>query len=149
MKTRPIGTTAADQRKKYEAHRAANAAVKQLRSTKQYFTAFIVAFALLEDRVRALDHLGRAIGRVPSPKKPRRWYDWKVIVVRLHSVELIDHDLRTELLNLANIRNKVVHSALYNLAGVKETHVSRIVTAQRAMAKLVKSLSKSSSSGNL
>ena len=137
MRTRPIESTPEDQRKKYEAHKAANEAVKQLRSCKQYFTAFVIAFAVLEDRVRALDYVARERGKVPQPTDVRRLRDWKQIVKRLYLAELLNHELRDDLLGLADIRNKVVHSAIYNLDAVADKHVTRVIVAQRTVAKLV------------
>ena len=142
MLQRPKGDSPAEQKKKYKAHQAANAAVKQLRGCKQYFTAFVIAFALLEDRVRALDFVARQRGIVPPPKNVRQTQNWKEIIQRLHSSTLVELDLRDELMNLADMRNKAIHSAHYNLDGVKDTHIKRVVDAQRAIAKMVKKLVK-------
>ena len=142
MLQRPKGDSPAEQKKKYKAHQAANAAVKQLRGCKQYFTAFVIAFALLEDRVRALDFVARKQGIVPPPSSVRRARDWKDIVRRLHSSELIELKSHKELMNLADMRNKAIHSAHYNLDGVKDTHIKRVVDAQRAIAKMVRKLVK-------
>lgn len=144
MRNRPTNSTPADQRKKYEAHKAANGAVKQLRACKQYFTAFVIAFALLEDRVRALDFVARDQGVVPPPKNVRRTRDWKDIVQRLHQASLIELNLRDELMNLADMRNKVIHSAHYNLNSVEDAHVKRVIASQRVLAKMVLKLTKSS-----
>jgi len=137
VRTRPTKNSPADQRKKYEAHKAANEAVKQLRACKQYFTSFVIAFALLEDRVRALDFVARDQGVVPPPKNVRRTRDWKDIVQRLHQASLIELDLRDELMNLADMRNKVIHSAHYNLNSVGDAHVKRVIASQRVLAKMV------------
>jgi hypothetical protein len=138
VKTRPTESTPAHQEKKYKAHKAANAAVKQLRGCKQYFTAFVIAFALLEDRVRALDFVARHRGIVPPPKNVRQVQNWKEIVQRLHSSTLLELDLRDELMCLVDMRNKAIHSAHYNLDGVKDAHIKRVVDAQRAIAKIVR-----------
>ena len=140
MRNRPTESTPADQEKKYKAHKAANEAVKQLRGCKQYFTAFVIAFALLEDRVRALDFVARQRGIVPPPKNVRQAQNWKEIVQRLHSSTLLELDLRDELMYLVDMRNKAIHSAHYNLDGVKDEHVKRVVDAQRAVAKIVRKL---------
>ena len=137
MRSRPTESSPTDQRKKYEAHKAANEAVKQLRACRQYFTAFVIAFALLEDRVRALDFVARQQGLVPPPKNVRQTQNWKEIVQRLHRSTLLELDLRNELMNLVDIRNKVVHSAIYNLDAVADKHVTRVIVAQRTVAKLV------------
>ena len=138
MRSRPTESSPTDQRKKYEAHKAANEAVKQLRSCKQYFTSFVIAFALLEDRVRALDFVARQQGLVPPPKNVRQTQNWKEIVQRLHRSTLLELDLRNELMNLVDIRNKVIHSAHYNLSSLGDAHVKRVVTAQRTVAKVVR-----------
>jgi hypothetical protein len=144
MRTRPTNNTPTDQKKKYEAHKTANAAVKQLRACKQYFTAFVIAFALLEDRVRALDFVGREQGVVPPPTSVRRRRDWKDIVQRLHRAEIIEMDVRDELMNLADMRNKLIHSAHYNLDRVEDAHVKRVIAKQRLLAKIVLNLNKGS-----
>jgi len=146
VRTRPTKNSPADQRKKYEAHKAANEAVKQLRACKQYFTSFVIAFALLEDRVRALDFVARQQGLVPPPKNVRQTQNWKEIVQRLHRSTLLELDLRNELMNLVDMRNKVVHSAHYNLNSVDDAHVKRVVTAQRAVARIVRRLVKDGNS---
>ena len=140
MLHRPKGDSPAEQKKKYEAHRAANGAVKQLRGCKQYFTAFVIAFALLEDRVRALDFVARKQGIVPPPKNVRQTQNWKAIVHRLHSSALLELVLRDELMDLADMRNKAIHSAHYNLDRVKDAHIERVVKAQRTIATIVKKL---------
>lgn len=140
MLQRPKGDSPAEQKKKYKAHQAANAAVKQLRGCKQYFTAFVIAFALLEDRVRALDFVARQRGIVPPPKNVRQTQNWKEIIQRLHSSTLVELDLRDELMNLADMRNKAIHSAHYNLGGVTDKHVNRVVEKQREIAKIVRKL---------
>ena len=142
MRNRPTESTPADQEKKYKAHKAANEAVKQLRGCKQYFTAFVIAFALLEDRVRALDFVARQRGIVPPPKNVRQTQNWKEIVQRLHSSTLVELDLRDELMYLVDMRNKAIHSAHYNLDGVKDAHLKRVVDAQRTVAKIVRKLVK-------
>jgi hypothetical protein len=142
---RPKGDSPAEQRKKYEAHKTANEAVKQLRACKQYFTSFVIAFALLEDRLRALDFVAIHQGIVPPPKNVRQTQNWKEIVQRLHSSTLIELDLRNELMNLVDMRNKAIHSAHYNLNSVIDAHVKRVVEAQRKVAKLVRKLIKGGS----
>ena len=142
MLHRPKGDSPADQEKKYKAHRAANGAVKQLRGSKQYFTAFVIAFALLEDRLRALDFVARKQGIVPPLKNVRQAQNWKVIVHRLHSAELLELALRDKLMNLGDTRNKAIHSAHYNLDNVKDEHIERVVKAQREIAKRVRKLVK-------
>ena len=142
MRTRPIESTPEDQRKKYEAHKAANEAVKQLRACRQYFTAFVIAFALLEDRVRALDFVARQQGLVSQPKNVRQTQNWKEIVQRLHRSTLLELDLRNELMNLVDMRNKVIHSAHYNLNSIDDAHAKRVVIAQRTVAKIVRVLVK-------
>jgi len=142
MRTRPTESTPADQRKKYEAHKTANEAVKQLRACKQYFTAFVIAFALLEDRVRALDFVARQQGVVPPPRNVRQTQNWREIVQRLHKSALLELDLRNELMNLVDMRNKAIHSAHYNLNSVDDPHVKRVVAAQRKVAKIVRKLVK-------
>ena len=140
MLHRPKGDSPAEQERKYKAHRAANGAVKQLRGSKQYFTAFVIAFALLEDRLRALDFVARKQGIVPPPKNVRQAPNWKAIVHRLHSSELLELVLRDELMDLADMRNKAIHSAHYNLDNVKDKHIERVVKAQRTIATIVKKL---------
>jgi hypothetical protein len=100
----------------------------------------VIAFALLEDRVRALDFVARKQGIVPPPKNVRQTQNWKEIVQRLHSSTLLELDLRDELMYLVDMRNKAIHSAHYNLDGVKDEHVKRVVDAQRAVAKIVRKL---------
>jgi hypothetical protein len=142
MLHRPKGDSPGEQERKYKAHQAANAAVKQLRGCKQYFTAFVIAFALLEDRVRALDFVARKQGIVPPPKNVRQAQNWKEIVKRLHSSQLIELKYHKELMSLADMRNKAIHSAHYNLDGVKDAHLKRVVDAQRTVAKIVRKLVK-------
>ena len=74
---------------------------------------------------------------VPQPTDVRRLRDWKQIVKRLYLSELLNDELRDDLLGLADMRNKVVHSAIYNLDAVADKHVSRVLFAQRTVAKLV------------
>ena len=140
MLHRPKGDSPAEQERKYKAHRAANRAVKQLRGSKQYFTAFVIAFALLEDRVRALDFVARKQGIVPPPTNVRQTQNWKAIVHRLHSSALLQLVLRDELMDLADMRNKAIHSAHYNLDRVKDAHIARVVKAQQTIATIVKKL---------
>ena len=135
-----MGTSPKDQILKQKAHQAANEAVKQLRTTGQYFTAFIVSFALLEDRLRAMDYVARDLDLVSQVVRKRESREWKAIVDRLHEAAMFDKKLRDELLNLADMRNKVVHSAIYNLSSVNDKHVGRLLEARRVIDLAVRKL---------
>ena len=142
MRTRPTGSSPREQRQKYEAHKAANGAVKQLRATGQHFTAFVVAFALLEDRVHALDYVARDLALIPPVKNKRAMRDWKAIVNRLCDGGMLEKPQRTELLNLASIRNRVVHSAIYNLTAVTDRHVGKVMESRKSIDSKVRKLMK-------
>ena len=43
-------------------------------------------------------------------------------------------------MDLADMRNKAIHSAHYNLDNVKDKHIERVVKAQREIAKRVRKL---------
>jgi len=121
---RPKGDSPAEQQKKYEAHKAAHIAIKQFCGSGQFFTAFVVAFALLEDRLVALDFIAKRADLVRQSANTRAKRDFKTISNSLCDCGLINLELRTEILHLADMRNKVVHSALYNLDRVSKDHVS-------------------------
>ena len=61
---------------------------------------------------------------------------------RLYLAELLNDELRDDLLGLRDTRNKVVHSAIHNLYAVADKHVNRVIVAQRAVAKLEKTIVK-------
>jgi hypothetical protein len=46
---------------------------------------------------------------------------------------VINVELRDEVLNLADMRNKIVHSAMYNLDRVSKAHVRRVMDATRSL----------------
>jgi len=130
---RPKGDSPAEQQKKYEAHKAAHIAIKQFCGSGQFFTAFVVAFALLEDRLVALDFIAKRADLVRQSANTRAKRDFKTISNSLCDCGLINLELRTEILHLADIRNKVVHSALYNLHRVSNDHVNRVMRATRSL----------------
>ena len=130
---RPKGDSPAEQQKKYEAHKAAHIAIKQFCGSGQFFTAFVVAFALLEDRLVALDFIAKRADLVRQSANTRAKRDFKTISNSLCDCGLINLELRTEILHLADMRNKVVHSALYNLDRVSKDHVNRVMRALRSL----------------
>lgn len=139
---RPKGDSPAEQRKKYEAHKAAHIAIKQFCVSGQFFTAFVVAFALLEDRLGALDFVAKQSELVRQSANTRAKRDFKTISNSLCECGLIDLGLRTEILHLADMRNKVVHSALYNLDRVSKDHVSRVMKATRLLQSIGRKLAR-------
>ncbi len=139
---RPKGDSPAEKRKKYEAHKAAHIAIKQFCGSGQFFTAFVVAFALLEDRLVALDFIAKRAELVRQSANTRAKRDFKTISKSLCDCGLISLELRTEILDLADMRNKVVHSALYNLDRVSKDHVSRVMKATRLLQSIGRKLAR-------
>lgn len=138
MLRRPEGDSPAEQTKKQRAHIAANEAVKRFCASGEYFTAYVVAYALLEDRLVALDVLARRHSVVEPVTNRRALRELKAITERLFLASVIERELRDEVLNLADMRNKIVHSAIYNIHSVKRPHVERVMKAKKDLQNLVR-----------
>ena len=133
MLHRPKGDSPAEQQKKYEAHKAAHVAIKQFCGSGQYFTAFVVAYALLEDRLIALRFIAMRAELVRQSANTRAKREIKTMSNDLCHCGVINVELRDEVLNLADMRNKIVHSAMYNLDRVSKAHVRRVMDATRSL----------------
>jgi hypothetical protein len=122
---------------KYRTFRKAFDVIAFHKESGQFLAAFVIAFSVFEDRLRAavilqadLAKTDRPIGHLPLHRQ----------INRLERGGFLDEKLAAILRSAGDERNTLVHSAMWELEAVSEHHVVSAVTWARATDKLVSKL---------
>lgn len=127
-KVRPQGNSPKQQKKKYVAHKRANEVLTHYIDKKNFIGGFLVAFSLFEDRVRAFDATVTQNGDAVSPTSRRKAL--AEVIKRLKGK--MDQADITKMLALVEERNKLVHSAMYNVDVFAEKHIILVLEVRKA-----------------
>lgn len=123
--------TKASQQEKYVAFKTAFQTVSAHRDQKNFLAAYVVAFSVIEDRIRAayvVWYRARS-GAVPNDRQLTAGFAW--LVTSLRSAQLIDADLARDLRDEAANRNTLLHAAMWNLNAFTDDAVCRAVALAR------------------
>ena len=140
--TRPKDDTAESQRKKYEHHKKANGTLNYYLEQGNWIGAYVIAYSLLEDRLRAMYVVvKRDIEGIELIKD-----DINVPLARivgyLKKNSYLSKELAKQLQKANMLRNTLLHDAMWQVDVIKEQHVIGIKELKNEIAKVVEQLKK-------
>lgn len=122
---------------KYRTFRKAFDVIASYKESAQFLAAYVIAFSVFEDRLRAAVMLqadvaktDRPVGHLPLHRQ----------INRLQRGGFLDERLAAILRSAGDERNTLIHSAMWELEAVNEEHVVSAVAWARAADKLVSNL---------
>jgi uncharacterized protein YutE (UPF0331/DUF86 family) len=140
---RPIDDTEQSQRKKYEQHKKANGTLSYYLEQGNYIGAYVIAYSLLEDRIRAMyvvvqrdinkaelviEDVKRSVGGIIGYLQ-KNGYLTKEVAKQLHKAN--------------HIRNTLLHDAMWAIDVFKEEDVLKVKDLKNEVAKALERLKKS------
>ena len=127
----------ATQQEKYIAFKTAHGTIKTYLNADNFIGAYVIAFSLIEDRIRAMSVVRyRSVhGEEPKPDEIVKT-SFSKLVKRLTSAGDISSELSTRLQLEANNRNSMLHAAMWNMPAFTKDAVERAVGLVRELEKL-------------
>jgi len=113
---------------------------KKYLGKKNYIGAYVVAFSIFEDRVRAAAAFGNETGRKP---KPRGFNPLKGVVGSLKGA--LKEQEYQECVNEISKRNEKVHAAMWNLNEFSSEDTEKVISIARKVDNLARRLKRESS----
>ena len=123
----------ASQQDKYVAFKTAFQNITHYREQKNFIAAYVIAFSLIEDRIRAMFVVRhRAItGNDPTTNKINKSFAGNVC--QLGKVGDIQPEDAARLLGEAKQRNELLHTAMWELNAFTEESVERVIKLTRVV----------------
>lgn len=142
---RPKTDDKESQRKKYEFHKKANGTLNYYLEQGNLIGAYVIAYSLLEDRVRAMyvvvqrdfHNVVISIDDINAP--------FARLVGYLKKNNHLSKDLSNELQKANDNRNKLIHDAMWQIDAIKEEHIANVKKLKNEVAKLLEKLKKNKS----
>lgn len=126
--------------KKYLVHKNAHSTLKYSLATQNYVAAFLLAFSLLEDRVRAMFVvLKRDVNKEPVHEVEIRQRITDIFAY-LHNEGAINSEQKNELRKLFRFRNKLAHSSMWHLHAFRYSDVQEAMSMHRKISNLTERL---------
>ena len=123
---RPKDDEAESQRKKYEHHKKANSTLRHYLEKQNFIAAYVIAYSLLEDRLRAMYVVvQRDIHKVVTTKNDIN-APYARIVDYLEKNNHLSKELAKRLYKSNDIRNTLLHDAMWEIEVFKESDVTNV-----------------------
>jgi hypothetical protein len=132
----------ASQEQKRLAFAAAYSNLNQYLKTGDFFAAYVIAFSIVEDRLRAMYvlHYWSQTGEIPKTKKINQ--SISRIAKLLHAESVLPVELLDEFLELARLRNKVIHESIWRTGNVQTEDVKKLMVLGRRLDSITKKFPK-------
>lgn len=146
MPRRPSGDSPDEQQIKYYAHKKANETLKHYLDTENYIGAYIIAFSLYEDRLRALCVLYfRDVEK--TEWKERVNFPLTKIIKQLKK-KALEEEIYRIAFEVNQKRNGLLHEAMYNIDYFTKEHVVEVMRVWKQLHSLTKTLRRQADSKN-
>ena len=123
---RPKDDEAESQRKKYEHHKKANNTLKHYLEEGNYIGAYVIAYSLLEDRVRAMYVVAqRDVHKVVYTQNDIN-APFARIIEYLRDNNHLSMELAKRLQKSNDTRNTLLHNAMWELDVITNDHITRV-----------------------
>lgn len=125
------------QQDKYVAFKTAYQTITHYLAQDNFLAAYVVAFSLIEDRVRAMfvvQHRIATDGKDPTAKQIAASFSNHIRQLQLAG-DIPQEDANL-LLAEAKIRNELLHAAMWNLKAFDQTTIDRAIKLTRTVDKL-------------
>ena len=139
---RPKDDTAESQRKKYEHHKKANSTLNYYLEQGNWIGAYVIAYSLLEDRLRAMYVVVKRDVENAEIIKDEINAPLARIVGYLKKNSYLSKELAKQLQKANMFRNTLLHDAMWQVDVIKEQHVMDVKVLKNEIAKVVEQLKK-------
>lgn len=112
------------QQEKYVAFRKAYGMVNDYQREGNYIGAYVIAYSLLEDRIRAMFVIYYRATQEAEPKQDKIDDHFKKIISKLVHHQYLDEAFANKVLDEANRRNELLHAAMWKLDAFTEKSVA-------------------------
>ena len=128
---RPLNDSKDDQMTKYIVFKTAYGLVNGYEKSQNYIAAYVVAFSILEDRIKAMYVVSfrEKYGRDPQPGAVEEGFG-KLVNSLLH-LQYVTKEVADELRAEAVNRNQMLHTAMWKLDAFTPESVKRVKTILR------------------
>lgn len=137
---RPTDDSKESQRKKYEFHKKANGTLNYYMAEGNWLGAYVIAYSLLEDRLRAMyvvaqRDVHKVIINEEDIKAP-----YARLVGYLKKNNHLDKELAKKLHKANDNRNKLLHDAMWHIDAIVEDDIKKLKELKNEVAKVVDKL---------
>jgi hypothetical protein len=113
--SRPLSDDPSSQLLKYRKHSEANKVLKHYLINKNLIASYVIAFSLLEDRIRAMYFVFERDINLKESQSININGSISTLVRKLKDAELIDREICIRLFNAIEKRNPLMHDAMWKL----------------------------------
>jgi hypothetical protein len=140
--SRPNDDLPASQLKKYEFHKKANGTLNYYLEQGNYIGAYVIAYSLLEDRLRAMYVVvQRDINNTPFDSDDIK-RSLGGIIGYLTKSDYLPKELAKKLHKANEIRNTLLHNAMWQIDIFKQDDVMDIKKLKNEVAKILENIKK-------
>lgn len=133
--TRPKEDSAEAQQQKYVQFKQAYSTLKKLMNDEAYIAAYVIAFSILEDRLRAMYVVYlRYVKKRELQDKDRRTSLWEVVKT-IDGTGFFDEGLKDDIKKKADERNKFLHATMWNMEEFTDSNVNEIIELVKRVEK--------------
>lgn len=137
---RPTDDSKESQRKKYEHHKKANGTLNYYLEQGNWIGAYVIAYSLLEDRLRAMYVvIQRDVNNVELVKEDIK-RSLAGIIGYLKKNGYLEKDFAKQLHKANGLRNTLLHDAMWQVDVITEQHVADVKELKNEVAKVVEKL---------
>lgn len=127
-------------RKKYLIHRQTHEVINHSIATQNYVAAYLLAFSLLEDRIRAMYVVLIRDFRKQVIKETTIRQRISEVIKTLHQNNEITSEEKNQLTKLFYLRNKLAHSSMWHLHTFRPSDVQDVMSMYRKISNLTERL---------
>ena len=132
---RPTHDSAEAQKQKFEEFKKAYSTLKKLMADEAYIAAYVIAFSILEDRLRAMYVVYlRYVKKRDLQDKDKRTSLWEVVKT-IDSTGYFDDRLKDDIKKKADQRNKFLHATMLNMEEFTDANVKEIIDLVKRVEK--------------
>jgi len=124
------------QQDKYVAFKTAYQTITHYLAQDNFLAAYVVAFSLIEDRVRAMFVVWHRDAKKNEPTSKQVAASFSNNIRQLQVAGDISQEDANLLLGEAKIRNELLHAAMWNLNAFDKAAVDRVIKLTRTIDKL-------------
>lgn len=129
-------STAKTPQDKYVAFKTAYQTITHYLAQDNFLAAYVVAFSLIEDRVRAMFVVWHRVTKKNEPTSTQITAGFSKHVRQLHLAGDIPEEEAKLLIEEAKMRNELLHAAMWNLKAFDQAAADRAVKLSRSVDKL-------------
>lgn len=132
----------ASQQEKYIAFRTAYGMLKHYEETENYIAAYVIAFSILEDRIKAMFAVSFLYKNACVPNTDEFNNGFVPLINKVSNWNFLMGDTADKLKSEAIVRNKLLHAAMWRLDAFTPEAVKRVKHLVNVVEKELRALKK-------